>query len=533
MTSRAHIPGVRFERAPARAAAEPLRTDVAGFVGRARRGPLALGGRRARVERVVGWRAYAAAFGGLDPDADTPYGVRGYFDNGGNTAWIARTGTDGLVAHAEWEVSAGWDPRGVAGGGFPFDRFAIEATSPGAWANGATVDIRYRYRGVSGAPEVDVAVRVDGEPRERLVAVPAAEVVTVVNRGSAFIRLRPAGAVVTPAGPADHPGPTHHAWPSIALRHGAVGAPSVADYVAALRGLLDEPEVALVALPDLHRELPEDAALDVLSEAMIAAGAASDRLILIDPPPARTSVADLLAWRKALQGRLPDLRLRRDGAMYAPGLVVPDPLATGPNGRRAVGACAHVAGVVSRLDRERGAHHTPANAPVWNAVDTVVAYSRNDQGRLHRAGVNAIRCAPQVGLQLWGGRTVVQDEDGSPGLSPVAGQFVAHRRLVHRLVRAIRRTAHPLVFESNEAPLWLALTRAVTTVLVESWRGGGLAGERPEQAFRVRCDDATTTDDDRDAGRVVCEVDLAPAVPMEFITLRVAVSAEGVVEVIE
>jgi hypothetical protein len=32
---------------------------------------------------------------------------------------------------------------------------------------------------------------------------------------------------------------------------------------------------------------------------------------------------------------------------------------------------------------------------------------------------------------------------------------------------------------------------------------------------------------------VLCEIDLAPAVPMEFITLRVALSASGTLDVFE
>ena len=120
-------------------------------------------------------------------------------------------------------------------------------------------------------------------------------------------------------------------------------------------------------------------------------------------------------------------------------------------------------------------------------------------------------------MQVWGGRTLERRDP--------AGRFVAHRRLIHRLVRAIRRVAEPLVFENNGPELWLALTRAVTTVLLEAFRAGALKGARPEEAFRVHCDDQTNPPEERDLGRCVCEIEVAPAVPMEFITLRVALSA--------
>jgi phage tail sheath protein FI len=49
----------------------------------------------------------------------------------------------------------------------------------------------------------------------------------------------------------------------------------------------------------------------------------------------------------------------------------------------------------------------------------------------------------------------------------------------------------------------------------------------------VRCDATTTTAEERDLGRVFCDIDLAPAAPMEFIQLRIALGAEGKLEVFE
>jgi hypothetical protein len=60
-----------------------------------------------------------------------------------------------------------------------------------------------------------------------------------------------------------------------------------------------------------------------------------------------------------------------------------------------------------------------------------------------------------------------------------------------------------------------------------------LKGTLPEEGFQVRSDEATTPIEEEDLGRVFCEIRLAPAAPMEFITLRIAVSQEGRLEVIE
>src|SRR6185436_17469327 len=97
-----------------------------------------------------------------------------------------------------------------------------------------------------------------------------------------------------------------------------------------------------------------------------------------------------------------------------------------------------VAGLISRLDRERGAHHTPANAELYDVVDVTQTFDAVDQGRLNDAGINVIRCLPGRGLAVWGGRTLDTRRDG---------RFIAHRRLTHRLVRAIQRVALPLIFD--------------------------------------------------------------------------------------
>ena len=137
-----------------------------------------------------------------------------------------------------------------------------------------------------------------------------------------------------------------------------------------------------------------------------------------------------------------------------------------------------------------------------------------------------LKCSPGRGLLVWGGRVL-------GALDNQLGGFLAHRRLIHVLVRAIRRVAEPLVFDTNGPQLWLAFVRSITSVLLEAYRAGALKGVRPEEAFQVKCDAETNPPEQVDNGLCVCEVKLAPAVPMEFITLRVAVSGDGTLEVFE
>ena len=493
MTSTPNVPALRFTTEARPAPPSPLRSDVAGFAGRTRRGPVGV------PVRVEGWRACMRHFGGLDRDAATSYALRSYFDNGGEVAWVVRVAGDaGTAASAEWEG------------------FRVEASSPGPWANGTTVVIRTERVGIADPVRVDFAVQAPGEPPEVLAGLPLAGLAAPGALPSTLIRLVP---LAGPAAVASSPAPRSQEWP-LELQGGSLSPPDRVAYLAAAERLGDQPEVALVAVPDLATDLAaDDERRQVLGALLRRADELHDRLVLVDLPCGRREASAVGAWVRGLGSELP----HRAAAVYHPWVAVQDPLGSGAAPLRGIPPSGPVAGLISRLDRERGAHHTPANAELVDALDLSRVFEPAEQELLVAAGVNLVRCTPGRGLQVWGGRTL----DPAP-----AGRFVAHRRLVHRLVRAIRRVAEPLLFDVNGPELWLAFVRAVTTVLLEAWRRGGLKGARPEEAFRVQCDEETNPPPQRQLGRVLCNVEIAPAVPMEFIQLRVALSADGGLEVL-
>lgn len=322
--------------------------------------------------------------------------------------------------------------------------------------------------------------------------------------------------------------------------------PSKHDYLAAIRKLGEEDkvdlatapsiEVALVAVPGLYDPglyedpLSSEEQEEVLRALIEQAEQLHDRLVLVD---VRTDVEnsddaikeanEAIQWIGRLRGQGDDTMMRA-AAVYHPRVWVPDPLGGVARPFRSVPPSGHVAGVISRLDRQRGAHHTPANAPLFETVDVTRTFGNAEQVRFHDEGINLLRCFPGRGILVWGGRTLDREQ---------TGRFIAHRRLIHRLVRAIRRVAEPLVFDINGPELWLAFVRAITTVLLEAWRAGALKGNRPDEAFQVRCNEKINPPEEQDLGRVICEIELAPAVPMEFILLRIALGSEGLLEVFE
>jgi hypothetical protein len=84
-------PGVYLAPPPPKADIRLVRTDIAGFVGYAERGPIApassltLADPTALAVRSTSWDQYRATFGGLTPYAYMPYAVRAFFENGGTT----------------------------------------------------------------------------------------------------------------------------------------------------------------------------------------------------------------------------------------------------------------------------------------------------------------------------------------------------------------------------------------------------------------------------------------------------------------
>jgi phage tail sheath protein FI len=57
---------------------------------------------------------------------------------------------------------------------------------------------------------------------------------------------------------------------------------------------------------------------------------------------------------------------------------------------------------------------------------------------------------------------------------------------------------------------------------------GAFQGSTPDEAFYVKCDDENNPVEARAAGRLQVDIGVAPAVPKEFITIRLVRSAEGI-----
>ncbi len=76
--------------------------------------------------------------------------------------------------------------------------------------------------------------------------------------------------------------------------------------------------------------------------------------------------------------------------------------------------------------------------------------------------------------------------------------------------------------QPNAEPLWSAIRLVASDYLMVLFLDGTLKGSKPEEAFFVRCDRTTMTQNDIDNGRLIVVVGFAPTQPAEFVVIRIA-----------
>jgi hypothetical protein len=173
----------------------------------------------------------------------------------------------------------------------------------------------------------------------------------------------------------------------------------------------------------------------------------------------------------------------------------------------------YVAGVFARNDTERGVHKAPANEIVRGALELKVAITKGEQDILNLKGINGIRAFPGRGIRVWGARTTASDN---------LWRYVNVRRLFLYLEESIEKGTRWVVFEPNDEKLWVLVRQSVSEFLTRVWRDGALMGMSPEEAFFVKCDRTTMTQNDIDTGKLFCVIGVAPVKPAEFVIFRIA-----------
>ena len=79
--------------------------------------------------------------------------------------------------------------------------------------------------------------------------------------------------------------------------------------------------------------------------------------------------------------------------------------------------------------------------------------------------------------------------------------YINVRRLFIYLEHSIDKATQWAVFEPNNDTLWAKIAQTVKDFLEVQWLSGALLGATADQAFFVRCDRSTMTQNDLDNGR--------------------------------
>jgi uncharacterized protein len=232
------------------------------------------------------------------------------------------------------------------------------------------------------------------------------------------------------------------------------------------------------------------------------------RFAVIDPPE-NAAISEVRAFRSRIDSPFaalyyPWLRISDPTRPPDPGSP-PTPLDVPPSGA--------VAGIFARSDSERGAHRAPANEVVNGITELVTHVTTGEQDELNVEGINVLRFFEGRGNLVGGARTMSSDAEW---------KYVNVRRLLIYLEHSIDKSTQWAVFEPNDERLWETIRRTIEDFLTSLWRSGALMGTKREEAFFVKCDHTSMTQKDRENGRLVCLVGVAPARPAEFVIFRIA-----------
>ena len=245
-----------------------------------------------------------------------------------------------------------------------------------------------------------------------------------------------------------------------------------------------------------------------------------DRFALLDGPIVSDGAMDIPASEKGY------------GAIYVPWFRVTKPSwfvadqdikVSGPNRRKLIKTTknelyvppsGHVAGLIARVDTERGVHKAPANEIVMGITGLTQNINRIEQAQYNDRGINVVREFKDRGIRVWGARTLGTKSDPS-------WKYINVRRLFIMVEQSIMMGSQWAVFEPNDHTLWKKLTRDVRAYLMRVWRSGALFGQTPEEAFYVKCDSETNPRYLIDAGQVNVQIGICPVKPAEFVIFSI------------
>jgi hypothetical protein len=240
-------------------------------------------------------------------------------------------------------------------------------------------------------------------------------------------------------------------------------------------------------------------------------------MLIVDSPAAWSQNKDTAA-ADAKKG-LPDLGLSgeaaRNAAIYFPRVREADPLRDGQIDTFV--PCGIIAGVMARTDTARGVWKAPAglDAAINGIQGLNVTLNDAENGMLNPLGINCMRVFPINGRVVWGARTL-------RGADQLADEYkyIPVRRTALFIEESLYRGTQWVVFEPNDEPLWAQIRLNIGAFMQNLFRQGAFQGKTPAEAYFVKCDKESTTQNDINLGIVNIIVGFAPLKPAEFVIIK-------------
>ena len=302
-------------------------------------------------------------------------------------------------------------------------------------------------------------------------------------------------------------GPAANATQTYTLTGGDDGLqPLASNYDDALALLTSIEEIAIVGAPGsgiFGGSVSEDIINSVITH---VSQQRAYRVAILETPPNQLA-SDNEGVRSAIDSSY--------AALYVPWIYTPNPLASAGSATPAevvVPPTGFMAGIWARSDENNGVAKAPANEVILGASRLERDISFGEQGILNPLGINCLRYFPNRGFRVWGARTVSSDPEF---------MYLNVRRYLVYLEHSIDNSTQWAVFENNGPELWSQVKEAIDSFLYNEYVSGNLLGDSASQAYFVRCDRTTMTQNDLDNGRMICLIGVAVLKPAEFVIFRI------------
>lgn len=220
--------------------------------------------------------------------------------------------------------------------------------------------------------------------------------------------------------------------------------------------------------------------------------------------------ADALSHKLALENCPGEENITSFGALYHPWLHSGTKREKSTDSVGLLPPDGAVCGKIAYISESGAAWLSPANVAVYGAVSLMPVIDNSGWERLYSAGINLIRHEPR-GFLIMSASTLSKD--------PMFSNINV-RRLIILLRRLSLREGAFYTFQPNNEDFWRLISHRFEMLLGDMYTRGAFAGSTPEESYRVVADSSINTIQSIEQGRFIIELQVAPSLPMTFITVR-------------